>query len=237
MKSSKYFESLGCIVKKETLGTFPFQTPLKALVLESLSPFPGYYSHEPSESVSKPTFLFLILKSLPGRNEDFIIRATQRIKQVHHFSFDASPGWVSLFNQEVPCVRLQMVNIDNLPVLIDLFEKQGLTLAKYQEVAPYEGIIRIKRYFTFEVLAEGIFRDTIHPGLSFVLLPDELSWEKFEAITLHVKRNLNVITFDAATGFYYDMTGVRDFVRIYAPSISLSDLQVIRDKYIHELTR
>lgn len=237
MNTSDHFEAVGCIVKKEKLGTFQHPIPLKDLVLETVSPFPGYYSAEPTEAVNRPSFLFLILKSVPGYNEDFVIRATQKIKREHLFTFDASPGFINLFNQQVPCIRLEMVNHDNLPLLLDLFARQGMSFAKHQEVAPYETIIRIKRYFSFQMLSEGILQNTLHREMTFLLIPDDLSWDRFESVTMHIKRNFHVGTFDAASGFYYDATGVRDFVRIFAPGMSLNDLKTLREKYLHELSR
>jgi len=237
MNAQHYFESVGYIVKKEQLATFQHQIPLKDMVLETVAPFPGYYSAEPSEAVARPSFLFLVMKSQPGHNYDFVIRATQKIKKEHHFTFDASPGYVSLFNQMVPCIRVEMVNYDNLPVLIDTYAQAGILFAKSQEIAPYEGLIRVKRYFTFEKFSDFVFRDTVHPAMSFLLIPGELSWERFEEITLHIKRNIHVKSFDAAVGFFYDSSGVRDFVRIFSPGLKLADLQLIREKYMQEMSR
>ena len=237
MNAANYFESVGCIVKKEQLATFQYHLPIKDLVLETVSPFPGYYSAEPAEASAKPSFLFLIIKAQPNYNEDFVIRATAKIKQVHAIPFDASPGYVTLFNQMQPCIRLEIPNYHNLPVLIDLFSQQGIAFVKHQVIAPYEGLIRIKRYFTFEKLTDTIFRNTVHPAMNFLVIPDELSWERFEQITLHIKRNLQVDNFDAAIGFFYDSKGVRDFVRVFAPNISLENLTVIREKYLHEIGR
>lgn len=237
MNAHHYFESVGYIIKKEQLATFQCKSPLKDLVLETVAPFPGYYSAEPSEAAARPTFLFLVVKSQPGYSADFVIRATQKIKKIHHFTFDASPGYVSLFNQMTPCIRLDMINCENLPVLIEMYTQMGVSFVKWQEVAPYEGLIRIKRYFALEKLTDLIFRDTVHSEMSFILIPDELTWERFEEITLHIKRNIHVGSFDAAIGFLYDSTGVRDFVRIFSPSLKLSDLQLIREKYVQEMSR
>ncbi|HAQ65648.1 MAG TPA: hypothetical protein DCR43_07340 [Bacteroidales bacterium] len=237
MKASNYFESVGCIVKKEQLATFQFHLPLRDLVLETIAPFPGYYSAEPAEAAVKPSFLFLIIKTQPNYNEDFVIRATHKIKQIQSFSFDASPGYVMLFNQMQPCIRLEMVNYDNLPVLIDLYGQQGLSFVKHQIVAPYEGVIRIKRYFSLEKTGESIYRDTVHKEMCYLLIPDELHWDRFEQITLHIKRNIHIGNFDAAVGFFYDNKGVRDFVRIFSPGIELEALEAIRDKYLQEMSR
>lgn len=237
MNAANYFESVGCIIKKEQLATFQYHLPLKDLVLETVAPFPGYYSAEPAEASAKPSFLFLIIKAQPNYNEDFVIRATGKIKQVHAIPFDASPGYVTLFNQMQPCIRLEIPNYHNVPVLIDLFNQQGITFAKHQVIAPYEGLIRIKRYFIFERIADSIFRNTANLSMHFLVINEEISWDKFEQITLHIKRNVPFDNFDAAIGFFYDSKGVRDFIRIFAPNITLPDLTIIRDKYLHEIGR
>ena len=237
MKDHNHFQSVGCILKKEKLGTYYPGYPCKYLVLESQEPFPGYYCMIDYQLERKPVLLYLVVKDQKNYNEDLIVRITRKIKTNNHLQFDAAPAEVSLYNKKYHAIRLDIPVISQFPEIVRAYADNGLQLHKHIDVKTYSSLIRIKRYFIIDKEDTNLYHDLVHTENHYIILPEYLSWEQFETITVHIKNNFDFSTFDAALGYIYDEDGMVDFVRVYVKNAPIADLVKLRDMYLREVKR
>ena len=74
--------------------------------------------------------------------------------------------------------------------------------------------------------------------MKYFQVPLKLSWEEFEEMTIHVKRNIDDQNWDAALATIYRKTGIEDHIRIYNDHNSdMSALNQIRKKYVQEIKK
>lgn len=237
MKDYQHYESVGCILKKEKLATFYPGYPCKYLVLESMEPFPGYYCMIDYQLEKRPVLLYLVLKKTNQTNPDDIIRITAQIKKANNLQFDAAPAEITLYNHNYHAIRLNVPVISQLPEITKAFADSGLVLHRHIDVKPYTSLIRIKRFFIIDKEDENLYHDQVHIENHYIILPEFLSWNDFETITIHIKNNFDFSTFDAAQGFVYDEAGMVDFVRVYVKNAPITDLIRLRDMYLREVAR
>lgn len=234
MSTEKIFETLGSITKKETLATIEHDT-VNALVLETRKPYPGYHGTTIPDHL-KPLSLFLVTdKKYSGEH---IIRATMAVKKNYPDHFDATPGLVAVFNALTPCIRIKdMASYVNIQALIGAYRKAGVEFMKDKVIEPFEGLIRIRKYFSLMEVDKGLYRDNEIPSMAYFEIPGLTSWEMFEDITLRLKPNVEYNNFDAALGVFFYPKGVIDAIRIYHDSIDLNDVIYLRGKYLEEIQR
>jgi len=222
-------ETIGTIEKKEMLGPVGY----KELVLEILQPFPGYHGTTVPDHI-KPYSLFAITRS--KYTEEKIIRAIQKIKREHNFTFDGSPGMVTLFNMLNSCIRFKDLNTyDEMPPILKAFEDEGIEFMSNRKIEPYTGIIKVKKYFLVEVLSDNFFKDAEDPHMHYFSIPVQLRFNQFEKITLDLKNNMDDQRFDAALGTIFRKAGVIDVIRIYDDQCSPEKLNLIRTKYLQAI--
>lgn len=232
MEKKQIIECIGNIEKKEILTTIGYND----LVLESLHPFPGYHGTTiPDED--KPKSVFFMLKG--SYTEENIIRGIQRIKKETDIRFDATPGYVTLHNELSQCIRIKdLAGYDKIPELLDLFKKQRFTFLAGKTIEPYEGRIRIFKYFLLDPITDCTLQDAEVQAMKYFQLPSKLDWDDFERITLSIKRNMEDPNFDAALATIYRKTGMVDYIRIYEDiDCSLEKLNQIRKKYSQEIKK
>ena len=222
-------ETIGTIEKKERLVTVDSND----LVLESLHPFPGYHGTTIPDKTNPKSLFFVLRSDFP--DED-IIRAILRIKHKLHTHFDASPGKVTVFNKMEPCIRVKdLENYTFIPELISLFKAEGFTFMKGRKIDPFDGLIRIKKYFHLDEVNEGIYMDKETKEMGYFEVSTELDWDAFEKITLDIKRNIEDNNFDAALGTIYRKTGLKDVIRIFDTNVCLGECLFLREKYISSI--
>lgn len=229
MNQKILLETIGTIEKKEMLGPVGY----KELVLEAFQPFPGYHGTNVPDHI-KPNSLFAITRS--KYTEEKIIRAIQKIKNEQGFSFDGSPGMVTLYNMLNPCIRFKDLDTyDELPPILKAFEVEGIEFMSNRKIEPYTGIIKVKKYFLVEVLSDYLFNDAEDPNMHYFSIPIQLRFNQFEKITIDLKHNLEDSRFDAALGTIFRKTGVIDVIRIYDDKCTPEKLNLIRSKYLQAI--
>jgi len=229
MNQKILLETIGTIEKKEMLGPVGY----KELVLEAFQPFPGYHGTNIPDHI-KPNSLFAITRS--KYTEEKIIRAIQKIKSERGFSFDGSPGMVTLYNMLNPCIRFKDLDTyDELLPILKAFEDEGIEFMSNRKIEPYTGIIKVKKYFLVEVLSDYLFKDAEDPNMHYFSIPIQLRFNQFEKITIDLKNNLEDARFDAALGTIFRKTGVIDVIRIYDDKCTPEKLDLIRSKYLQAI--
>ena len=237
MKEKIIIETVGTISKKETLASVEAGFCKGSLVLEILYPFPGYYhTTVPDTETLNPSSIFLITKR--NYNDEKIIRAYYAIKKEFESEFNATPGKLTLFNVQTSCIRIKhLESYDMLAKLIELFNKHGIQMAKYRRVAPYEGVIKINKFFSLSNPEKGLYLDIAEPEMCYIEIPAHLKWSTFEKMTHEIKANTEDNKFDAAIGAFYRQDCLLDVVRIYDKNIDNHKINTIKDKYLEVINR
>ncbi len=237
MENKTRFESVGCIVKKEKLAVHYPGYQLADLVLEAQDPFPGYYNFYDYLPEPKPMLLYLVVKTESSFSDDHIIRVTQWIKKHLKLSFDAAPCQISLFNDNYHAIRIDISNMAQLPEVLKAFKDKGIRFASHRDVKQYTGFITIKRYFEVEKAGNNLWHDLNYIENHYIILPEQISWDDFEKITLHIRHNSDMATFDAALGYWYNHNGLVDFVRVYLKQPKPEIIDYLKESYIREVER
>jgi len=229
MSQKILLETIGTIEKKEMLGPVGY----KELVLEAFQPFPGYNGTTVPDKVS-PNALFAITRS--KYTEEKIIRVIQKIKNSQNFTFDATPGLVTLYNMLNPCIRFKdLRSYDEMPAILKAFEDEGIEFMSNRKIEPFSGIIKVKKYFLVEVLSDYLFKDVEVPFMYYFAIPVQLRFNQFEKITVELKHNMEEPNFDVALGTIYRKLGLIDVIRVYDEKCSPEKLEMIRTKYLQAI--
>lgn len=224
-------ETIGSISKKEILGTVEKEFCNNAFVLENIYPFPGYYHNTvPDKAVLNPGSMFLVTRK--RHLEEVIMRKTKVVIEQLGKEFNAAIGIVPVFKENRSVIRLKKVeSYEDMIKIIDFYRKAGIEFSKYRNIAPYEEIIKIRKYFILNELEEGLFEDLETKGMYYFSIPKHLTWNQFEKMTIDLKRNFPANKFDAALGAIYRKNCLLDVIRIYDTEADSSRVKVIRDKY------
>lgn len=237
---NKNIESLGFILKKETLCLLESEFKFQELILEDLDPFPGFYDHfhiPLNEHEKKPRSIFALIKAYSFEQMDDFIRITSNIKKRFDRKFDAVMGRLSFQNNPETCIRIYMDDYLYLPHLIELYKANGIEFLPIRSVKPYSSLINIRKYMVLEQIVPSIYRDLELQDTYYFTVDNYVEWSKFEAITISIRNNSDHKVFDAAQAGIYNRSGVHELVRIYDPKSTLDHLIYLKQKYDIEISR
>ncbi len=237
MKEQLTIETCGTILKKETIATIEQDFCGNALVMESKTPFPGYYHKViPETKELHPGSIYLVLKT--GLNDEKLMRINHEIKKVIKKRFDAAPGQISLYNELKPCIRVKFLqSYKDIPELIEVYREEGVQFLKYKSIKPYSGLISVKKFFIVDSIEPGIYLDFEDKDMGYIQIPGYLKWSNFEKITLTLKHNMEDNKFDAAIGTIHRKNCIVDVIRIFDKEISAEKLHTIRNKYLDAINK
>jgi hypothetical protein len=223
-------QSVGTIIKKEKLASVEHQAQSKALVLESLLPYPGYHGTTIPDRL-EPDSLFAVIKN--DYSDETIIRTIQKVKKASNISFDAAPGTIYLQNNPVNIIRFKDVTYKMIAIILQHFVEHGIEFERAKKIAPYESIIKIRKFIRLSKIADGIYADMDVKEFFYLLVPTLLDWNEFEKATVNIKYNIQSIVFDAAQASVFNSFGLIDFVRIYDEDKDEDKLMSIRNSYLN----
>jgi hypothetical protein len=232
MIANSSIESLGKIIKEETLQSVTFNVIQKTLVLENLEPFPGYNGENvPFKSAPESIFLMTTKQC----QAETIFRLSQKICKYHNLTFDACPAEISFFTSSYFGIRIK--GLTSYTGIVDIqgcYLDQGFSFLKYKKIRSL-GLMKIEKIFRLEKIDEHIYKDQEDSLTYYLVVPYAFSWNLFKKVTGNIKNNLENRNFDAAIGFVY-LKEMMDFVRIYAKT-DIPRLRTIREKYLEEISR
>lgn len=240
MENPKSIESLGFVIKKETLCLLASEHKYNELILEDLDPYPGFYDHfhiPVNEEEKKPRSIFAVTKDLSFEQMNDFIRMTSNIRKSFDKRFDSVMGRLTFQNGLVTCIRIYMDDYNSLPALIEAYRQQGIEFLQTRNVKPYSSVINIWKYMLLEEIVPGIYRDTELKDTYYFKVSRYVSWPKFEVITANVRNNNNHKVYDAAQSGYYSHDGIIEMVRIYDQKATLDNLIFLKEKYELEIER
>jgi hypothetical protein len=233
-------QSLGYLLKKEKLASLASDYVYAELLLESLEPYPGFYEEyfvPTTAEEQKPKSVFLVIKNFDVCHEDDFIRMSMHIKRDHKIKFDAALSSIVLFNEPATAIRVHMEDYSQLPELISHYKQVGIKFQLARQVKPYQSLIKIRRFFDLEVLADGVYKDTDKEDTYYIRVPLFMTWDEFEKVTIAIRNNFDYKTYDAAQAAIYNKPGIVELVRIYDRKADVSKLQSLQQKYIIEIKR
>jgi hypothetical protein len=231
MKKTGTLERFGGLIKEESLTCLQDDILVaNTCVLESVSPFFGYYSHEPQ--ALKPRYLYCVLSGYFSL--ETLIRATQNIRKQYSQPFDAAIGTISVFdffNQVIRIRNLQHYN--HISTLQSLFIEEGITFKKkFRKLDGEMTVIKLRKFFFLEPAGNDIFIDKAQPHHAYFTIPQQIDWEQFKRITDQVKFDPNFFYFDGAIAFIYEQGRITDLIRIYREDFTLDEIREIRARYL-----
>ena len=233
-------QSLGYLLKREKLASLASDHHFAELLLESLDPYPGFYEEyfvPTKASEQKPKSVFMVIKNFDVCHEDDFIRMTMHIKRDHLIKFDAALSSIVLYNEPATTIRVNMQDYNQLPELINHYKQVGVKFQPLKTVKPYQSLIKIRRYFDLDVMADGVYKDADKEFTYYIRVPLFMTWEEFEKATIAIRNNFDYKTYAAAPAAIYDKPGIVELVRIYDRKADLSKLQSLQRKYIIEAER
>ncbi len=240
MENPKMIESLGFVVKKETLTLLASEYKFHELILEDLDPYPGFYDQffiPVNEKEKKPRSIFAITKELSFEQMNDFIRMTRDIKKTFTFGFDAVPAKLTFQNEMVSAIRIYMDDYSALPQLIEMYKARGMAFMLSKTVKPYSSLIQIWKFMVLEEVVPNVYRDTELPDTYYFRVKNYVDWNKFESITHAIRNNNNHKVYDAAQAGYYSNEGIFELVRIYDQKATLDNLKFLKEKYEVEIER
>lgn len=240
MENAKTIESLGFVIKKETLSILESEHKFNELILEDLDPYPGFYDHfhiPLNEEEKKPRSIFALIKEMSFEQMDDFIRMTSDIKKQFTAHFDAVMGRIDFQNSLTTCIRIYMDDYSALPQLIELYKQSGINFLPSRSVKPYISMINIRKYIVIEQIVPSIYRDTELKDTYYFIVDKYVTWPKFETITKNIRNNNNHKVYDAAQAGYYNQNGIVEMVRIYDQKATLDNLLYLKEKYEIEIER
>jgi hypothetical protein len=233
IKTKTEFETMGVLLKEETLQTVEHYVMQNTLVLESLEPFPGYHGENMPKD-PKPDSLFLITdKPYPVEN---LFRISQRLCGYQDMTLDACTADIFIYNTNLQSIRIKGLN--NYTLISEIqgcYIDKGIRFMKIRNIkAP--GLIKVNKVFSFERVAEHIFKDLDDEMTFYLRIPYHFNWNLFKKATHNIKNNMDNSNFDCAFGFVY-LKYLMEFVRVYIKNPEISRLQLIREKYLDEISK
>lgn len=223
-------ERFGCLEKEEILRCLDNDKLIpNACILESESPFRGYYERFTYEH--KPLYLYLILEGQYSLEK--IWRIILKVRKCFNHKFDAVPGFLEIFDNRVQIIRIRnLEQFDHIIELQKLFAEEGLVFhKKMKKVDGDTGIVRLEKSFFLEPIGDMMYMDVFEPHHGYFIIPQHFSWSRFKELTAEVQFDINLLYFDAANAFFYENHGIIDMVRIYREGLDRDKLFAIRNGY------
>ncbi|NOX86453.1 MAG: hypothetical protein GXO86_10915 [Chlorobi bacterium] len=232
--SKRVIETPGMVTKKERVAVVEHETNCNYLILESLSPFPGYHGTTVPDSL-EPDSLFAVTRLM--HNDERIIRSVQAVKKQTVINFDGAPGTLDIQHQPAHFIRFKFVKYGDMGQLLKLFKENGIEFKRRKKLHPYESIIKVRKFFRMKEMSKDIFADLDDECMFYLKLPAMLRWNTFEKITTNIKYNVDDKNFDAALTNVYGKEGIIDFVRIFDREATESKLRHIHKKYLEAVSK
>lgn len=234
MKPQETIETMGRIVKVETLTSVSYNIMQNTMVLENSEPFPGYFGHNlPKDSVPRSIFVVMDKKYKKIK----LRRIIAKIKRQTANTCDISCGSIKIYTNKYYCLRVNgLTCFDQIPKLQGLLLENDIKFMKAKKIHT-SGKIILNKYFKVIEADDNIFKNLVQTEQYFITIPKKPKWKEFYDITMKIKQNIDNKIFDAALGFMYYGNTIVDFVRIFDKDQSPERMKQIRDMYLHEINR
>ncbi len=219
------------VVKEEPLNTLePEYTAGNTCVLESASPFFGYYHDAP---MGKPEpYIYYVLERYYTLIETLNAAASINSKRIR--PVDLVPGVLSVPGRICPVMRLKGIGHYNQATIVqeNLIQEGVLFSKKKRTVKERMGVIRLSKMLSIKEARPGIFLDHEDNTKGYFEVPGRYSWEEFKELTGEAKYDTSILYFDAAQAFIVTEAAIVNLVRIYRENLNPDHLEAIKRRYM-----
>jgi len=201
----------------------------RVLVIDIPSPLSSYYAR--FTDVQKPNSIVLITKDINSFEK--ILRVTENVNTKHNLNLEGAKCEVKIGSRKYNGIRLKGISrYTHIDQVIDYFTNEGYDFntnlkLKNEELA----LIRVNKFFNIEKVDNTIYRSTTNKDEYFFKIKNYLKWSDFKEKTKNIKHNIDASGFDIAKGILYREGRIDDMVRVVKPSLSLSLVKEIEEKY------
>ena len=227
-------QPFGTLIKTEPLSCIESDLLMRdTCVLESVSPFYGYY--DGVQTGAKPFYIYLMLDE--PYTFDEIYNAIWAVHKKTDIGFDAVKAYISFSDIRLThAIRLRKLErYDQIARLQQSFTDEGLRLRrKSRDFENLPGLIQLEKFFYLEDLGEGIYADKSVDHHGYFEVPSHtMDWIEFKKIIKEVKFDTNLLFFDAAMVRFFNGIEVTNLIRIYKENIDRQHLEAIKMRYLH----
>lgn len=231
MELNHIIERFGGVTKEEPLTTLDNDLVKSSTqVMESRTPFFGYYNDRPQVDMS--AYIYLVLD---GHHPfETILRATHNVLKKVNYPFDATPGSTSMQNRTCQVIRVkQLKKYCRISHIQELYTKEGIKFKKhFSNINEEMVLIRLQKFHYLKALGNEIYMDMVQPNVGYFEIPEYIPWNEFKALTVKAKYETDLLFFDAATAYFYQDRQIVNLIRIYKEDIDLGKILPIKERYL-----
>jgi hypothetical protein len=233
MTATKHCELFGTLEKIEKLSTVSENVVRGSLVLESLSPFCGYYNDDPQDCA--PLYVYIAVDK--NYSVFDIVRAAEKVLVETGFDLDIAKAFIQICDRAFDVLRIRHLdNFSQVKPVQEAFSKHGIKLCHLScHKTDVEAHIFIKKVFCLCMLTDQIYIDDREANHAYFVIPNNLSFDEFTEVTRRVKNNWPDTKFDAALGMFLREKKVVDFVRVYSKRQDEEYLESIHGLYLKKI--
>ena len=233
MKNNEIFERYSELIKEEPLSTLEKDMTISdSCVLESTSPFFGYYHDAPM--ADPDPYIYCVLDSPCSFGE--IARITQKINVGRQQPLDVAVGSLSMMNKTCPVIRIKDINHYWVKEIQESYRNEGVRFKKRQRVIVEQmTVIRLVKFLRLKPLGDGLYMDAADDTKGYFEIPQYIDWESFKKLTEEAKYETSILYFDAAQATIFESNKITYLVRVYKKHIEPAHLGPIRDRYMRLL--
>ncbi len=218
------------LIKEEPLSTLEQDlTEADSCVLESVSPFFGYYQDGP---MAQPEpHVYCVLDGFYSVME--VARAAESINTQRNYPFDVATGTLSMGKKV--CHFMRIKHISNYIEIANIqagFKNAGIGFkSRQRRISSRMTVIRLFKFIYLQPIEDDLFIDVRNTGIGYFGLPYHVNWEDFKPLTYEVKNDTSILYFDAARISAYRNGRIQEMVRIYKEHLNPDMLKAIRGRY------
>ncbi len=230
MKNNEIIERYCELIKEEPLSTLEKDMTISdSCVLESTSPFFGYYHDAPM--ADPDPYIYCVL-DCPYSFGD-IARITKKINTGRQQPLDVAVGSLTMMNKTCPVIRIKDINHYRVKEIQELFREEGVKFKKRQRVIREQMIvIRLAKFLQLHPLGDGLHMDAADDTKGYFEVPEYIDWASFKKLTEEAKYETSILYFDAAQATIFESSKITYLVRVYKKHIEPVQLGPIRDRYM-----
>ncbi len=235
MKKNPVIERYCELVKEEPLSTLePELTDDNSCVLESTSPFFGYYHDAPM--ANPDPYIYCVLADHYSYGE--VIRAAKRLNENRQDPVDIAAGRLFIQEKKCPVIRIKDIrHFNQVKIVQQGLRNAGILFKKKQRnIKEIMGVIHLCKILYLVPAGDGMYMDAIDDTKAYFSLPVRLQWSDFKLLTEEAKYDTRILYFDAAQAMITDNHQIIDLVRVYKEHISVDQLRAVKNRY-HELIK
>ncbi|MEN8155666.1 MAG: hypothetical protein ABFS10_01855 [Bacteroidota bacterium] len=225
-------EGFTCFEFDADVSRSPVSGSLDRLVLES-SASPDYYAKNnfpPNQKHLTDRHLYLLVKNQVICFQDLVLRLTANLRQKQSLAIKVFPGQISFNKHTYQCIRVNVNNRKDLPLLISEFESAGIKFLNDKKVPADNAHVVYKKYIEYDKVEEGVFRDANNRNRYFFSAPHRIDFDQFKAVMDQIKLSCDFNLFDSFLSYLFVKEEVTDFIGIYSKHCDQSRFNDLKEE-------